>query len=240
MNVQDNPSEPDVERELEKWAGSQSRAEVSAELQHKMLGLLTPSLTPVKPIPSQGVLVLQFLSVFVLSAVGMIAIMSKVGLHRMTGTQTGWMSLILACGAVLFSIVLVRQMVPGLRPGLPVSSVLALSGLSLTAGIALNFPWMVSGGFVSEGWPCAVMELTMAAPSSLVFWLLARRGALFASARLGAALVGLAVFMALVPLQAQCMFLQAPHLLVWHGGSAALLIGLGALIGSLRRRGWMS
>lgn len=237
--MQDNPNDPDVERELEKWADSQSRAEVSAELQHKMLGLLTQSLTPVTPIPSQGVLVLQFLGVFVLSAVAMVAIVNRTGLHLMTGAQTGWMSLVLAGGAVLFSITLARQVVPGLRPGLPVSGVVALSGLGLTAGIALNFPWMVSGGFVSEGWPCALMELMMVVPASLVFWMLARRGALFASAKLGAALIGLAVFMALVPLQAQCMFLQASHLLVWHAGTAAFLIGLGALMGSMRQRGRM-
>jgi hypothetical protein len=32
------------------------------------------------------------------------------------------------------------------------------------------------------------------------------------------------------------MFQQAPHLLVWHAGTAAILIGLGALIGDCLSR----
>ena len=78
------------------------------------------------------------------------------------------------------------------------------------------------------------MELMIAVPATVIFWLLARRGALFASAGLGAVLTGLAVFLALTPLQFQCMFQQAPHLLVWHAGTAVVLIGLGALIGWVR------
>jgi hypothetical protein len=84
------------------------------------------------------------------------------------------------------------------------------------------------------------MELAIAIAATAGFWLLARRGALFASARLGATLTGLAAFLALIPLQTQCMFQQAPHLLVWHGGSALLMVGFGALVGNLRRGRWSS
>jgi len=62
---------------------------------------------------------------------------------------------------------------------------------------------------------------------------------LFASAGLGAALTGLAVFLALIVDQAQCMFPQAPHLLVWHGGIAAGLIAAGALTGRAMERRWI-
>jgi hypothetical protein len=86
-----------------------------------------------------------------------------------------------------------------------------------------------------EGWPCAAMELTIVIPATALLWILARKGALFASAGLGATLTGLAVFLVLIPLQFQCMFQQAPHLLLWHGGTALLMIGLGALTGSLWR-----
>ena len=114
---------------------------------------------------------------------------------------------------------------PWQPPGLPLSLVLALSGIGVIGGIALFFPWQVSHAFVSEGWPCAALEVMIAIPATVIFWLLARRGALFASAGLGAVLTGLAVFLALVPLQVQCMFLQAPHLVVWHAGTTAVLIG---------------
>jgi hypothetical protein len=233
--MQDNPRDADLEHKLETWAASQSDAELRPEIQRKVQDLLRSSLTPVKPLPSQSRLVLAFLAVFATCAAGLIAVMDKTGFSRMTGSQMGWMAAILAGGGILFSLTLAWRMVPGSRPAFPLSLVLALSGIGVIGGIALFFPWQVSHAFVSEGWPCAAMELMIAVPATVIFWLLARRGALFASAGLGAVLTGLAVFLALTPLQFQCMFQQAPHLLVWHAGTAAILIGLGALIGAIRR-----
>lgn len=199
--------------------------------------MLTSSLTPVKPLPSQGRLVSAFLAVFTVCALSLIAILDKAGFHLMTGVQMALMAAILAGGGILFSFTLAWRMVPGSRWGLPFSLVLTLSVLVPAAGIALFFPWRTSSAFVSEGWPCAALELMIAIPAAVVYGLLARRGALFASAGLGANLTSLAVFLALTPLQFQCMFQQAPHLLVWHVGTALLLIGLGALIGELTQHG---
>jgi len=233
--MQDNPRDADIERQLEVWAASQPDSVLSPALRQKVHGMLASSLTPVKPLPSQGSLILPFLAMFAACAVALIAILSKAGFHLMSGVQMGVMATLLTGAGVVFSILLVGQMVPGSRQALPLSVVLGLSGVLVITGISLLFPWRTSGGFVSEGWPCAVMELMIAAPATVIFWLLARRGALFASAGLGAALTGLAVFLAMTPLQFQCMFQQAPHLLVWHAGPAVVLIGLGALVGQLRR-----
>jgi|SRR5665213_294344 len=229
--MQDNPRDAHLERQLEVWAASHPDTGLSPALRQKVHGVLASSLTPVKPLPSQSRLILAFLAVFVACAAGLIAVMDKAGFHLMTGAQMGWMAAILAGGGVLFSISLAGQMVPGSRRALPFSVVLVLSGVAVIAGIALLFPWRASSDFISEGRPCAVMELMIAIPAAAIFWLLARRGALVASAGLGAALTGLTAFLALTPLQTQCMFQQAPHLLVWHGATAAILIGLGALIG---------
>ena len=231
--MQDDPRDADLERKLETWADSQADSELHPEIQRKVRGLLMSSLTPVNPLPSQSKLVLAFLAVFAGCAVGLIAILDKAGFHLMTGAQMGWIAAILAGGGILFSLALARRMVPGSRQGFPLSFVLALSGLGVISGIALLFPWQTSHAFVSEGWPCGALEVMIAIPATVIFWLLARRGALFASAGLGAVVTGLAVFLALTPLQFQCMFQQAPHLLVWHAGTAAVLIGLGALIGEL-------
>jgi hypothetical protein len=232
--MQDNPRDADLERRLERWAASQSDAELHPEIQRKVRDLLTSSLTPVEPLPSQSRLALAFLAVFAACAAGLIAVLDKAGFHLMTGSQMGWMAAILTGGGILFSLTLAWQMVPGSRQAFPLSLVLALSGTGMTGGIALFFPWRTSGAFVSEGLPCAVMELMIAVPATVIFWLLARRGALFASAGLGAVVTGLAVFLALTPLQFQCMFQQAPHLLLWHAGAAAILIGLGAMMGALQ------
>ena len=230
----DNPLGAELERRLDTWAASQSGAPLRPEIQRKLRSTLTASLVPVRPLPSQGWLVLVFLGLFAACAAGLIAILDKAGFHLMTGAQIVWMTAILTSGGILFSLTLAWQMVPGSHQGFRFSFALPLSCFGVIGGIALLFPWRTSRAFVSEGWPCAVMELTIAVPATAVFWLLARRGALFASAGVGATLAGLAVVLALTPLQFQCMFQQAPHLLVWHAGTAAIFIGAGALMGAVR------
>ena len=231
----DNPHDHGIERRLDEWASAPPDTVLSPETRRKVQAMLASSLTPVKPIPPQSRLIFTFLAVFTVCAVGLIAILNKAGFHLMTGVQMGLIAAILAGGGILFSFTLAWRMVPGSRWRIPFSLVLTVSVLVPIAGIALLFPWHTSSAFVSEGWPCAELELTITIPSAAVYWLLARRGALFASPGLGASLTALAVFLALIPVQFQCMFQQAPHLLVWHGGAALLLIALGTLIGELAR-----
>jgi hypothetical protein len=166
--------------------------------------------------------------------------MNKTGLHLMMPLQIGAISAILAGGGILFAIKLSEQMIPGSRPGIPLWGLLTLGGVAVFGGLTTFFPWQTSGSFISEGWPCAAMEMMFVVPATAIFWLFARKGALFGTAGLGATLTGLAALLVLIPLQSQCMFPQAPHLLVWHGGTALVLIGLGALVGNLRRGQWCS
>ena len=233
--MQDYPNDSDLDRRLDAWAASQSAGVVPPELQQKLRDALRPSLTPVKPISSRTNLFLIFLAVFLTGATGLSAMMSKTGLHLMTGGQIGAIAAILtACGTLLIA-QLSGEMIPGAKQMVPLWAILMLFGAGTFLGLALLFPWRTSGDFVSEGWPCAVMEIAVVLPAAAIFWLLARRGALFVSPGVGVTLAGSAVALALIPLQSQCMFQRAPHLLVWHGGTALLLIGLGAAIGNMRR-----
>ncbi|HEY7336547.1 MAG TPA: NrsF family protein [Bryobacteraceae bacterium] len=225
-------SRDDLERLLETWA-AKPETQLRPDMERKLESGLGAQLLPVRPLPSQGGLALIFLAIFAACAAGLIAVLDKAGFHLMSGAQIAWMTAILTGGGILFSLALARRMAPGSRPLFP--GWLILSSFGAAAGFALLFPWRASHDFISEGWPCAAMELAIAVPAIAVFWLVARRGALFASAGLGAVLTGLAAFLALAPLQFQCMFQQAPHLLVWHAGTAAVLIGLGAIAGGLRR-----
>jgi hypothetical protein len=233
--MDDKLRDAELERRLETWAASQSGAELHPEIRRVVTGLLASSLTPAKPLPSQGRLVLGFLVIFAAFAAGLIAVMDKAGFHLMTVVQMGCMAAILAGGGILFSLAVAWRMVPGSRQSLSLLFVLALCGFGVIGGIALLFPWRASRAFVSEGWPCATMELMIAVPAAVVFWLVARLGALFGGIGVGAAVGGLAVVLALAVLQFQCMFQQAPHLLVWHVGTAAILIGSAVLIEKLLR-----
>ena len=230
----ESPSEVDLEQRMAAWAATSSKAELSPEIRRRIQGKLTPSLSLVNPLPSHGRLVLLFIAIFTVCGAALIAILGKAGFHLMTTAQITGVAVVFAAGGILFAQMLAWRMVPGSRPSFPVPLAMTLSGLAVIGAIAALCPWQAPAAFGSEGWPCAVLELIIAIPAALVFWLIARRGALFASAGLGATLTGLAVLLALVPLQTQCMFQQAPHLLLWHGGTAAVVVGLGGLIGEFQ------
>jgi hypothetical protein len=235
--MQDRSTE--LDRRLEEWAVSE-QVELRPELHGKLRGILAASLAPVKPLPSQGRLVGLFLLTFAACAAGLMATLGKSGFHMMTGVQMAGMPLLLACGGVLLASELAGRMVPGSRVVLPLWLTMVLSFFAVTAGMALLFPWRASSGFVSEGWPCAALELAITVPAIAIFWLLARRGALIRSAGLGAAITGLAVFVALTAVQFQCMFPEAAHALVWHGGTAAILVALGGFVGGAGfRKPWL-
>lgn len=238
--MQDNPRGADLDRRLEAWAASRTGGDLSPDDRKRIQHMLISSLNPVRPLPSPVRLASVFFGVFAVCSLALIAIMDKAGFHLMTGIQMASMAAILIGSGLLFSLAIAERMIPGSRPYLPCSLLYALCVLAVIAGIGLLFPWKSSRAFVAEGWPCAAMEVTVAIPAAVVFGLLARRGALFADAGLGAVLSGLAVVLALIVLQFRCMFQEAPHLLVWHGATAAVLIVLGTLIGRWQRHRWLS
>jgi Negative regulator of sigma F len=233
----DDPRNPELERRIEAWASSR-QGNLQPELERRLHGALADSPAPVRPLPSQGMLTLTFLVVFAVLTAATIAIMKMVGIHLMTSAANLSMTAIFTGAGLLFSRELARKMIPGSRRSWPQALTFALPAIAAFGGLAVLFPWRQSDAFVSEGWHCALLEVVIAASVAALFWLLARRGILFSSPGLGGVLVGLAVSLALVPVQVQCMFLQAPHLLVWHAGTALLLIGLGAVIGRLQRGLW--
>lgn len=234
----DEARDLDVELLLDAWAAARCSAAVSPELVQRVRDALAPSLTPVEPLPSQRALVLAFLAVFVAGASGLVALVSKVGFHLMTPVQIGGICAILAGAGALFACKLAAQIIPGSRPGIPVWGLLTLAGVAIFGALGLLFPWHTSNDFVSGGWPCALMELLAAVPATAVLWLLARRGAPFVSAGTSATLSGLGGLLALIPVQFQCVFPQAPHLLVWHGGTALVWVGSAALIWNFQRGRW--
>jgi len=227
--------EPELEQRLEAWAASQP-GNLQPQLERRLHAALAGSLTPVRALPSTRVLALAFFAAFVFLAAVPVAILKLSHVHLMTDSQSAWMIAIFAAAGLLFCLDLAWRMIPGSRVRLPLLLVLALSAVAAITGLALLFPWGEAGVVPSEGWRCAALEVAIAAPVAGVFWLLARRGVLFLSSGLGVALGGVAVFLALAPVQLQCMFPKAPHLLIWHLGPAAILIGCGALIANWRAK----
>jgi hypothetical protein len=233
----DDPRTPELERRIKAWAASR-QGNLQPELERGLLAALAGHLAPVRPLPSQGILALAFFVVFILLSAASIVILKINGMRLTTSATTISMAAIFSGAGLLFSRDLVWKLIPGSRRSWSPALTFALPAVVALGGLALLFPWRQSGPFVSEGWPCALLEGAIAGPVAAVFWLLSRRGVVFLSPGLGSVLAGLAVAAALAPAQVQCMFLQAPHLLVWHAGTALLLIGLGAGIGRLQRGPW--
>ncbi len=221
--------EKELERRLAAWADSQPN-DFRPESERRLHDALAGSLAPVRPLPSPRTLALGFFALFTVLGGALIGVLKIAGVHLMTDSQGAWMTAIFASAGFLWCLDVAARMIPGSRLLLPLRSILVVSGVATIGGLALLFPWSESGASASDGWRCAALELAIAVPAAAVLLLLARRGVLFVSAGLGAALAGVGVFLALVPVQLQCMFPRAPHLLIWHVGTAAIFIGSGALV----------
>ena len=129
--MQDNSRGEDLERRLETWAASHPGGELSPDAKKSVQDMLAASLNPVSPLPSQGRLALMFLAVFAVFSLALMAMMDKAGFHLMTGIQMASMAVILICGGVLFSLALAQRMIPGSRPRLSISLLLALAGFGV-------------------------------------------------------------------------------------------------------------
>ncbi len=218
-----------LDRRLDAWAAAREPA--PHELEQRIAQTLASSLAPVRPLASPTRLAVVFLAIFAVCAAALTAAIGTTGIRLTSAAQLTAISAILGIAAVLFSLALANQMIPASLRVLPFSALLALASAAVIAAIALLFPWTTPRLFLEEGWPCSAMETAIALPAALLFFLLARRGALFPGSTTGATIASLAVLLALAVLQFQCMFQQAPHLLVWHLGVAAILIAAGALLG---------
>lgn len=191
---------------------------------------LKQSLRPVKPQASPRVLAAQFLLVFLLFSAPMIGMMGTAGLHEMNPTQMVGIVTVLVCGAALLSFSLAWQMSPGSLHRVPPRIAVSVLAAGFLAATAVLFPWQEPRAFLERGSECLKAGLLMAAPSSLLFWLLVRRGHTLASGMLGASLGAIGGLLGASVLQFTCNRQDAVHLLVWHGGVVILSLLLGVIV----------
>jgi hypothetical protein len=194
---------------------------------------LTGSLKPVRPLPSDGRMIT--LGVVLFLAVACLATIPTgfSGYHLLSTSQ----KLIYYAGicilALLFSISLTEQIVPGskrrLNPAIPITA----SVLLLVAIVTMLFPGIDTDHFVKRGVPCLILGLIAAAVSSVLAYVFVRRGysvSPWLTAATTGCFAGLGGFAVLA---LHCPQHNAAHILVWHL-SALVISGLaGALLGSL-------
>jgi len=205
-------------------------SELSPELHRTISGALTASLQPVKPMPAARVLTGQFASIFLVFAAALIAMMGVTGFRTLHAWQALGIVAILAVGVSLFSLTLAWQIRPGSLQKIPAKLSWAYFGVGFLTGAALLFPWRGAEAFVSRGWPCLLTGSAVAIPGGVLFWLLTRRGVPLSAGAFGGTLGAIAGLLGLTVLQFHCLYQNAAHLLLWHGGILVLSITTGLLV----------
>jgi hypothetical protein len=204
--------------------------EVSPDLHRKISGALTESLRPVKPLPSAGVLAGQFVTVFLLVSAALVGLMGVAGFRTLDAWQALGIVTILAVGVALLSLVLAWQIRPGSRERISAKVSWAYFAVGFLTGAALLFPWRGTDAFVSRGLPCLLTGSGVAIAGAILFWLLARRGLPLSACAFGGTLGAIAGLLGITVLQFRCLYQNATHLLIWHGGILLLSITAGVLV----------
>jgi hypothetical protein len=106
----------------------------------------------------------------------------------------------------------------------------ACLGVGFLTGAALLFPWRGGEAFASQGWPCLLAGSAVAIPGGVLFRLLTRRGVPLSAGAFGGTLGAIAGLLGVTVLQFRCIYQNATHLLVWHGGVLILSIAVGVLV----------
>jgi hypothetical protein len=210
-----------------------SLAQVPPALATRITHSLLASLQPVQTLPSSRVSVLQIAAVFGIFTMTLLVLMGTAGASQMTSLQLLAMTVLLGTGVCFFSASLSWQMRPGSYHRVTITALLGIFGVGLLTGMALLFPWQSSPAFASQGWPCLVGGVAMAAPAGLLLWLIARRGAPLSLTTMGATLGATGGLLGVTVLQFKCPYQESSHLLVWHASVLAIAIGSGALLGRL-------
>jgi hypothetical protein len=218
-----------IDEKIERLLELAPAPELSPELHRKISGALTASLQPVKPMPAARALAGQFAAIFVVFAAALIAMMGVTGFRTLHAWQALGIVAILAVGVSLFSQTLAWQIRPGSLQKIPAKLSWIYFGVGFLTGAALLFPWRGAETFVSRGWPCLLTGSAVAIPGGVLFLLLARRGVPLSAGAFGGTLGAMAGLLGLTVLQFHCLYQNAAHLLVWHGGVLVLSITAGVL-----------
>ena len=198
----------------------------------RIQAMIAARLRPVRPLaPARfflGTCAIIFLSVV---AIG-ITPSGMEGWAALNGMQRIAVFATRATGAVLLAVSMNGQMVPGnkyaLAPALLPIGVLTV----LIMILAVTFRPREELAFVQSGLACVARGLTYSIQAALLFWLVARRGAILSPKLIGAAVGGLASLAGFIVLELNCPDVNVFHIVVWHWGVVLIGTASCALIGT--------
>ena len=192
---------------------------------------LTESAKPVRPLPSNGAIMLLCVGVFILLAVLLALPAGLLGFSRATASEAAIEYAVLLLLALALAGAVVEQMIPGARRSVPPAAGVLLAILLLSLTATLLFPRSEPNDFVSQGVPCMRLGLLCAIPAACLTAFMMRRG--FVTDTVSAAIAGggLSGLAGAAVLALHCPIFDATHIIAWHAGVIAVTSLAGAFLG---------
>lgn len=192
---------------------------------------ITASLRIVRPLPSDGKMMLFAFVSFVVFACLMTIPFGYDGFHRLSAFQKGLYHVTLAVLGLFFSLSTVEAIVPGSK--LRVSPLLVVVGSVVLLAIVsvVLFPQFGLQDFTEIGVPCLQLGLACAALGSGFAVFFVRKGYSVSPVWTGTVVGSFGGLLGVAVLALHCVQQNAAHVLVWHIGAMVISAVTGAVLG---------
>jgi hypothetical protein len=181
----------------------------------------------VRRLPSNTILILSAVAVFLVLAILLAAPAGFQGFARMSFAASLIEYAVVLILAFALAATVVAQMVPGSRQILPPALCICLALVMLIVTIAFVFPDYGAGRFagdrfIRQGIPCLRYGILCAIPAAGLTWLMMRRGFAVDPVRAAIAAGGFSGLLGFGVLALHCPIFHAAHIVAWHAGVVAV------------------
>ncbi len=194
------------------------------QLSSGVLTSVLADLKPVKPIPAPWQLAMAFTAVLAAVLALVTWLTGAAGFFALSATARMSMLSIIGVGALLLSFSLAQRMIPGSLQRVPVLQVALALAVAFIFVVSLMFHDVTDWKTLATQQVCLWLGLAAAAVTATLGSLVVRRGAWINRFATVVSIGALSGVSALLVLTVHCPILKATHILVWHGGAAAVAI----------------
>lgn len=188
-------------------------------------------LKPVKPIAGPWPLALAFTTVLFVVLALAVWLTGSAGFFALSGMAKMLMLSILGVGALLLSFSLAQRMIPGSLQRVPVFQVALALAVAFILVVALMFHDVTDWKTLAMQRTCLWLGIGAAVVTATLGSLVVRRGAWINRFATVVSIGALSGVSALLVLTVHCPILKATHILIWHGGAAAVALLAAWLVG---------
>jgi hypothetical protein len=192
---------------------------------------LAASAAPVRRLPSNVILIVSSVAVFLVLTILFAAPAGFQGFARMSVAARLIEYAVILVLAIALAATVVAQMVPGSRHLWSPSLCICLALVILSVAAVFLFPDFGMDGFVHHGIPCLRYGILCAIPAGGLTWVLMRTGFAADPVRAAIAAGGFSGLVGFGALALHCPIFNAAHIVAWHAGAVAVASVAGGVIG---------